>query len=131
MSPPRMLIFYADGSHSSMFPIAEEVALLDAPLKLMLEHLRKEGDNNLYSRLLREVDRVVLAEVLRQTGGNQLRASAIMGIDRKTLRQKLRNLGLAPTKAPADLQKTSPASYVPAVCEGIEGDGAASTMPSN
>lgn len=81
--------------------IAEEPVQDDEPpsdLRRLLAQLQKEGETNLYARVLREVDRVVLTEVLRQTRGNQLRASEIMGIDRKTLRQKLRNLGLLPAK---------------------------------
>jgi two-component system nitrogen regulation response regulator GlnG len=63
-------------------------------LESLIVSLQRQGESDLYARVIHAVDRVLLAEVLRQTHGNQLRASEILGIDRKTLRQKLRNLGL-------------------------------------
>ncbi|MCC6417290.1 MAG: sigma-54-dependent Fis family transcriptional regulator [Gemmataceae bacterium] len=63
-------------------------------LEGLIESLRREGETDLYARVIMAVERVLLADVLGQTNGNQLRASEILGIDRKTLRQKLRNLGL-------------------------------------
>jgi nitrogen regulation protein NR(I) len=65
-------------------------------LEALIASLQRQGETDLYARVIQAVDRVLLAEVLRQTHGNQLRASEILGIDRKTLRQKLRNLGLVP-----------------------------------
>ena len=53
----------------------------------------------LYHRVLREVERPLLARVLRATGGNQLRAADILGVNRNTLRKKLRDLEIHPGRA--------------------------------
>jgi DNA-binding protein Fis len=63
-------------------------------LETLIASLQREGETDLYARVVEAVDRVLLAEVMRQTHGNQVRASAILGIDRKTLRYKLRHAGL-------------------------------------
>ncbi len=71
-------------------------------LQSLVTTLLSQGEGNLYDRVVREVERVLLAEVMQQTNGNQVRASEILGIDRKTLRQKLRNLGvMLPLARPA------------------------------
>jgi two-component system, NtrC family, response regulator AtoC len=66
-------------------------------LESLIASLQAQGDTDLYDRVLRAVEQVLLTGVLQQTNGNQVRASDILGIDRKTLRQKLRNLGLPPS----------------------------------
>ncbi|RMD86790.1 MAG: nitrogen regulation protein NR(I) [Alphaproteobacteria bacterium] len=48
----------------------------------------------LYGRILREVERPLIALTLRATRGNQIRAAAILGINRNTLRKKIRELGI-------------------------------------
>tara|TARA_B100000676_G_scaffold131054_1_gene130129 strand:- start:4966 stop:6402 length:1437 start_codon:yes stop_codon:yes gene_type:complete len=66
-------------------------------------HLKSYFDNHagvlpapgLYDRMLRELERPLLALTLDATGGNQLRAAEILGINRNTLRKKLRDLDLA------------------------------------
>ncbi len=65
---------------------------------LIRSQLRPE-EVDLYARVTRVLDRVILAEVLRLTGGNQKRSSQILGIDRKTLRKKLQTFGLLPAPA--------------------------------
>ena len=49
---------------------------------------------NLYRRLLDEIEPPLLSETLRYTGGNQSRAARILGITRNTLREKVRRYGI-------------------------------------
>jgi two-component system nitrogen regulation response regulator GlnG len=48
----------------------------------------------LYDRVLRELERPLLAICLGATRGNQLRAAHLLGLNRNTLRKKIRNLDL-------------------------------------
>jgi two-component system nitrogen regulation response regulator GlnG len=57
--------------------------------------LLRAGEPDIYRRVCREVDRVVLEAVLRHVGGNQVKASELLGISRTTLRAKLRELDMA------------------------------------
>ncbi len=56
--------------------------------------LLARGEENVYERVIRAVDRAVLEVVLRHAGGNQVAASQLLGISRTTLRAKLQSLGL-------------------------------------
>ncbi len=49
---------------------------------------------DLYHRVLREVERPLIARALEFTGGNQLRAAELLGLNRNTLRKKIRELGI-------------------------------------
>jgi DNA-binding NtrC family response regulator len=60
----------------------------------LVHDLLDTGENDLYERILAQVDRLVLAEVLAHCGGNQQKAAERLGISRTTLRAKLRALGL-------------------------------------
>jgi two-component system nitrogen regulation response regulator GlnG len=50
--------------------------------------------NGLYDRVLREMERPLLAVALSATRGNQVRAAKLLGLNRNTLRKKLRDLDL-------------------------------------
>ena len=54
----------------------------------------------LYGRVLREVERPLIARVLSETRGNQLRAAALLGVNRNTLRKKIRELDIEVMRAP-------------------------------
>jgi two-component system nitrogen regulation response regulator GlnG len=54
----------------------------------------------LYGRILREVERPLIARVLSATRGNQLRAAALLGVNRNTLRKKIRELDIEVMRAP-------------------------------
>jgi two-component system nitrogen regulation response regulator GlnG len=54
--------------------------------------------SGLYDRILREVERPLLALSLQATKGNQIRAAELLGVNRNTLRKKLRELDLQPTR---------------------------------
>jgi two-component system nitrogen regulation response regulator GlnG len=60
--------------------------------------LLRAGEPDIYRRVCREVDRVVMDVVLRHVKGNQVQASELLGISRTTLRAKLRDLGLTVEK---------------------------------
>jgi two-component system nitrogen regulation response regulator GlnG len=49
----------------------------------------------LYNRILREMERPLIALSLEHTRGNQLRASDLLGLNRNTLRKKIRELDIA------------------------------------
>jgi len=50
--------------------------------------------SGLYDRILREIERPLLALSLQATRGNQIRAADLLGLNRNTLRKKLRELDL-------------------------------------
>jgi two-component system nitrogen regulation response regulator GlnG len=55
---------------------------------LVRSHLA-DDEPDLYHRVQKQMDRILLDEVLRHTGGSQVLASQILGISRTTLRSKL------------------------------------------
>ncbi|MSP81629.1 MAG: nitrogen regulation protein NR(I) [Alphaproteobacteria bacterium] len=54
----------------------------------------------LYDRVIREVERPLLALALAATRGNQIRAAAVLGLNRNTLRKKIRELGVSVPRGP-------------------------------
>jgi two-component system nitrogen regulation response regulator GlnG len=50
--------------------------------------------NELYNRVLREMERPLILMTLAATGGNQIKASEILGLNRNTLRKKIRELDI-------------------------------------
>jgi two-component system nitrogen regulation response regulator GlnG len=67
-----------------------------------IEQLLADGQKDVFGRLLREVEFVLLTRALRHTHGHQAQASDLLGINRTTLRNKLRDLGIALEKVIAD-----------------------------
>ena len=70
-----------------------------------VEHIFTERDGRLppaglYGRILREVERPLIARVLTETRGNQLRAAALLGVNRNTLRKKIRELDIEVMRGP-------------------------------
>jgi two-component system nitrogen regulation response regulator GlnG len=57
-------------------------------------HGRDLPASGLYDRVLREVERPLIAMTLEATKGNQLRAARLLGLNRNTLRKKIRELGI-------------------------------------
>jgi len=55
--------------------------------------------SGLYDRILREIERPLLALSLQATRGNQIRAAELLGLNRNTLRKKLRELDLQPSRS--------------------------------
>ncbi len=48
----------------------------------------------LYARILREVERPLIARALSATRGNQIKAAELLGVNRNTLRKKIRDLDI-------------------------------------
>jgi two-component system nitrogen regulation response regulator GlnG len=48
----------------------------------------------LYDRVLREIERPLIALTLGATRGNQIRAAHLLGLNRNTLRKKIRELDI-------------------------------------
>ncbi|RLD98341.1 MAG: two-component system response regulator, partial [Aquificota bacterium] len=65
------------------------IAYLREEVKRML----KEGEKDIYGKIVGQVEKVLLEEVLSQTQGNQIMASRILGVHRNTVRRKLSVFG--------------------------------------
>jgi len=64
---------------------------LDAYFRSFGDELPPPG---LYDRVLRELERPLVAAALAATGGNQVRAADLLGLNRNTLRKKIKDLGI-------------------------------------
>lgn len=56
--------------------------------------------SGLYDRILKEVERPLIALTLGATRGNQLKAADLLGLNRNTLRKKIRELNIPITRTP-------------------------------
>ena len=52
----------------------------------------------LYARVLKELERPLIALSLEATNGNQLRSADLLGLNRNTLRKKIRELDIPVVK---------------------------------
>ena len=52
----------------------------------------ERGD--IYTMVLRRVEKPLIMLVLKKTDGNQVRAAHLLGINRNTLRKKIKELGI-------------------------------------
>jgi two-component system nitrogen regulation response regulator GlnG len=68
--------------------------------QIFAERDRRLPPAGLYGRILREVERPLIARVLSETRGNQLRAAALLGVNRNTLRKKIRELDIEVMRGP-------------------------------
>jgi two-component system nitrogen regulation response regulator GlnG len=53
-----------------------------------------------YDRILREIERPLIARTLAATRGNQLKAADVLGLNRNTLRKKIRELDIHVLRSP-------------------------------
>ncbi|MBL9028989.1 MAG: Fis family transcriptional regulator [Caedimonas sp.] len=49
---------------------------------------------NLHARIIREVEKPLIALALKHTKGNKVKAAALLGMNRNTLYKKIQELGL-------------------------------------
>lgn len=49
---------------------------------------------DIYDRIIRQVEKPLIARMLALTGGNQIRAAELLGLNRNTLRKKIRDLDI-------------------------------------
>lgn len=64
----------------------------------LIRDLLREGQDDLYDKVLKQMERLLFTEVLSHTHGHQAHASELLGLNRTTLRYKLRMLGLTVDK---------------------------------
>jgi two-component system nitrogen regulation response regulator GlnG len=93
------------GAAASQVSDDSEPATLSGTIE---RHLRDyfEGHNGalpprgLYDRVLRELERPLIALTLEATRGNQVKAAEILGLNRNTLRKKIRELDVGVMRGP-------------------------------
>jgi two-component system nitrogen regulation response regulator GlnG len=75
-----------------------EESLGDAVERHLKRYFAAHGDGlpptGVYDRILREIERPLLALCLAATRGNQIRAAQLLGLNRNTLRKKIRDLDI-------------------------------------
>ena len=71
--------------------------------RYLAKHFAEYGERlppaGLYDRVIREVERPLVAVSLAAARGNQIRAAQLLGLNRNTLRKKIRELGVEVIKA--------------------------------
>ncbi len=77
---------------------ARSESLSEAVDRHLRDYFDAHGDDlpsaGLYDRILREIERPLIARSLAATKGNQLRAAEMLGLNRNTLRKKIRELDI-------------------------------------
>ena len=68
--------------------------MLKPHLSAMLADGGEDGENGVYDRVLRAIEKPLIELALQGTRGNQIRAAAILGINRNTLRKKIQALAI-------------------------------------
>jgi two-component system nitrogen regulation response regulator GlnG len=63
--------------------------------QFLAAHQDGAGPQNIYDRVLAEVERPLIRMTLAATRGNQIKAAAMLGLNRNTLRKKIRDLDIA------------------------------------
>jgi len=88
----------SDGAHADVRQPAGAQSLADAVEAHLRAYFDAHGDGlpaaGVYDRVMREVERPLIALALETMGGNQLRAAKLLGLNRNTLRKKIRELGV-------------------------------------
>ncbi len=77
---------------------AEAGGLAQSVERHLATYFAAHGDDlpapGLYERVIREVERPLIALALQATRGNQIRAADVLGLNRNTLRKKIRDLNI-------------------------------------
>ena len=93
-APVRAAVTDVEGADGFSDTVARYVDLM------FVERQGRLPPAGLYGRVLREVERPLIARVLTETRGNQLRAAALLGLNRNTLRKKIRELDIEVMRGP-------------------------------
>ncbi len=56
--------------------------------------------DGVYGRVMKEIERPLIARSLQATRGNQIKAASLLGLNRNTLRKKIRELQIEVVRAP-------------------------------
>ena len=76
----------------------EEISFATLVERHLAAHFAEYGErlppSGLYDRVIREVERPLIAISLAAARGNQIRAAQLLGLNRNTLRKKIRELGV-------------------------------------
>ncbi len=96
--PPSLVESEIADTARSLAPNTEEGGIggsVDRHLvSYFLAHKGRLPAAGLYERIIREVEKPLIALTLDATGGNQIRAAAVLGLNRNTLRKKIKDLGI-------------------------------------
>jgi len=65
---------------------------MEQRLKGFVKQMKASGGRNIYSILLREIERPLITITLKETNGNQIQAAHLLGMNRNTLRKKIKDL---------------------------------------
>lgn len=71
-----------------------DISITDAVIRTLSTDMTAFEKPDLYGRILRQMEKPLIAEVLAYTRGNQIRAAEILGLNRNTLRKKIRDLDI-------------------------------------
>ncbi|HYZ25711.1 MAG TPA: nitrogen regulation protein NR(I) [Geminicoccaceae bacterium] len=93
-APVRTAMIDVDGADAFIRTVARYVE------RIFADRDGRLPPAGLYGRILREVERPLIARVLTETRGNQLRAAALLGVNRNTLRKKIRELDIEVMRGP-------------------------------
>jgi len=69
-------------------------ALVDRKLRISFANVDKLESGDVYTMVIEQVERPLIAFLLEKTRWNQVRAASILGINRNTLRKKITDLGI-------------------------------------
>ena len=65
---------------------------VERKLKEFVKKIKASQSRNLYTLLLKEIERPLISLTLKETNGNQIQAALILGMNRNTLRKKIKEL---------------------------------------
>ncbi len=71
-------------------PLLED--FVERKLKEFVRKIKISQSRNLYTLLLKEIERPLISLTLKETHGNQIQAALILGMNRNTLRKKIKDL---------------------------------------
>jgi two-component system nitrogen regulation response regulator GlnG len=98
ISEPAVMVELAQHGPSFAASDDEEASLSQMVERYLTSHFADHGGSlppaGLYDRILREVERPLIAISLAASRGNQIRAAQLLGVNRNTLRKKIRELGV-------------------------------------